>query len=231
LPLQARPGSRRRRAAGRSGGGPSRDRSVRSARGASSAGDVAPDCAEPRHPGLGESTARRAFPPDRSSSSGGRAAVSSARFRDGRWPRSLPGAEASAAWAWRRRPTRRSGGEPLASLGPTTSEHATTALGRHSSHEAVLPLAGALLGLIGPLHGCVPFLVQRSRDGPSNTRTAGVSPACARIRMAHLALGRILPMPLDRVKHTGRSAGDRPAKWPRHGGSLRFVALPFRPLL
>ncbi len=52
---------------------------------------------------------------------------------------------------------RRSGGQPLAPLGSTTSEHATTTLGRHPSHEAMLALARALLGLIRPLHGCVPF--------------------------------------------------------------------------
>jgi hypothetical protein len=54
-------------------------------------------------------------------------------------------------------PNRRSDSEPLAPLGPTTSEHAATALGGHAGHEAMLALTRALLGLIRPLHGCVPF--------------------------------------------------------------------------
>ena len=155
--LPARPGWRRPRPAARSAGGPSRDRSVRSARGAGSAGDVALDCAERRLRAFGESTARRASRPGRSSASGGPAAGSIARCRDGRSPRSPPGAEASAARARPSWPLRRSDGEPLAPLGPTTSEHAATALRGHPGHEAMLALARALLGLIRPLHRCVPF--------------------------------------------------------------------------
>ena len=75
------------------------------------------------------------------------------------------------------RARRPSGAEPLASLGSTTSEHAPTTLCRHARHEAVLALPRALLGLVRPLHGCVPFPRSTSRSGPS-TRTAGVPPAC-----------------------------------------------------
>ncbi len=64
---------------------------------------------------------------------------------------------------------RRSDGEPLAPLGPATGEHAPTALRRHPGHEAMLALARALLGLIRPLHECVPFLVQYGASGPSHT--------------------------------------------------------------
>jgi hypothetical protein len=163
--LPALPGPHRRRPAARSAGGPSRGRSVRCARGASSADDVALDFVERRLRAFGVSTGRRATPPGRSSSSGGPASRSSARFRDGRLPRSPRGAEASAAQPRNRRDDRRSDGEPLAPLGSSTSEHAASALRRHARHEAVLALPRALLGLIRPLHGCVPFLVQRSRFG------------------------------------------------------------------
>lgn len=168
--LPTLPGWRRRRPAARSAGRPIRDRSVRSARGARSAGDVVPDCAERRLRAFGESTARRASRPVRSSASGGPAAGSIARYRDGRSPRSPPGAEASAARAWVRGGCRRSDGQPLAPLGPTTSEHAATCLRGHAGHEAMLALSRALLWLIRPLHRCVRFLVvQRLRFGPSTT--------------------------------------------------------------
>ena len=88
--------------------------------------------------------------------------------------------------------TRTSGAEPLAPLGATTSEHAPTALRGHAGHEAVLALPRALLGLIGPLHGCVPFLVGDLAFRTTNTRTAGVPPACARSRGGPFALGGIL---------------------------------------
>lgn len=103
-------------------------------------------------------TARRASRPDRSSASGGPGAVSSARYRDGRWPRSPRGAAESAARARSFGAPRRSDGQPLAPLGSTTSEHAPTRLRSHAGHEAMLALARALLGLICPLrHGCVPL--------------------------------------------------------------------------
>ena len=83
----------------------------------------------------------------------------------------------------------RSDGEPLAPLGSTTSEHAPTALRSHPGHEAVLALARALLGLIGPLrHGCVPFPRSTFAFRASHTRTAGVPPACAHEEVARLAL-------------------------------------------
>ena len=135
--------------------------------------------------------------PDRSSPSGGPAAGSSARCHDGRCSRSPRGASASAARA-RLRALRRSGGEPLSPLRPTTSEHAPTALCGHAGHEAVLALPRPLLGLIGPLHRCVPFLVQRSRSGPfTHERLAFRQPARAEL-WARLALVR------DSTVGTGR---------------------------
>jgi hypothetical protein len=72
-----------------------------------------------------------------------------------------------------------SGGQPLAPLGPTTSEHAATALRSHAGHEAMLALARALLGLIRPLHECVPFPRSAFAFRVHHIRTAGVPPACA----------------------------------------------------
>ena len=54
-----------------------------------------------------------------------------------------------------------SGGQPLASLCASSGKHVPTALRSHAGAEAVFPLPGALLGLVGPLHRCVPVLVQR----------------------------------------------------------------------
>jgi hypothetical protein len=177
--LPALPGPHRRRPAARSAGGPSRGRSVRCARGASSADDVALDFVERRLRAFGVSTGRRATPPGRSSSSGGPASRSSARFRDGRLPRSPRGAEASAAQPRNRRDDRRSDGEPLAPLGSSTSEHAASALRRHARHEAVLALARALLGLIRPLHGlrAVPRSTFTIRGHQTHERLAYRQPA------------------------------------------------------
>lgn len=126
---------------------------------------------------------------DPSSTTEGRGAGSSAlcpRVRASRTPR---GAGASAARARLRAPWR-SGAESLPSLCPTTSEHAPTTLRCHPGHEAVLALPRALLGLVGPLHRCVPFLVQRSRSRPfTHERLAFSQPARVEL-VARLALVR-----------------------------------------
>ena len=124
-----------------------------------------------------------------------------------------------------------SDGQPLASLCPSTSEHATATLGGHASHEAMLALASALLGLIGPLHGSVPV----PRSSPSamrgpDTQTAGLSPASTRSvkRLAHFALPAILPMlhggcqtsagaPPRRESLPADSRGCYIGRTPRHG--------------
>ncbi len=174
------PGWPRRRVVARSGGGPIRGQFARSFREGGSAGGVALDFAGRPRRSFGVSTDRCASRLDRSSSSGEPGSGSSAQFRDDRSPRSPPGAEASAAQARSRRLWRRSDGESLAPLGSTTSEHAASALRRHSGHEAMLALARALLGLIRPLrHGCVPFPRSTFTVRAINARTAGVSPACA----------------------------------------------------
>jgi hypothetical protein len=92
--------------------------------------------------------------------------VSRGPGRGVRWPRSPRGAGSSAARARPRAASRRSGREPLAPLGSTTSEHAPTALRSHAGHEAVLALARALLGLIRPLHRCVPVPRSAQRSWP-----------------------------------------------------------------
>jgi hypothetical protein len=53
----------------------------------------------------------------------------------------------------------------------------------------VFPLPGALLGLVGPLHECVPVLVQRRRFGSITQERLASSPAsrewpCAAARLA-----------------------------------------------
>ena len=207
-PLPAPPGSRRRLPAARSRAGPIRDRFVRSAREAGFAVDAALDFAERRRRASGVSTDRRASRPDRSSSSGGRGSGSSAQSRDGRSPRTPRGAEASAAQARPSRPGRRSDGESLAPLGSTTSEHAPSALRSHAGHEAMLALARALLGLIRPLHECVPFPRSTFAFRAINTRTAGVPPACAHEYGWPVPLWlAILPTRWGTVKQDARSTG------------------------
>ena len=99
----------------------------------------------------------------------------------------------------------RSGGQLLAPLGSTTSEHAASTLRSHAGHEAMLALARALLGLIRPLrHECVPFPRSTFAFRSRHTRTAGVPPACARDSLARLAWCRILPARCGRVKPPGR---------------------------
>jgi hypothetical protein len=120
-----------------------------------------------------------------------------------RWPRSPRGAGASAARARFRAPWRRSGREPLPPLGPTTSEHTPTAPRSHAGHEAVLALPRALLGLIRPLHRCVPVPRSAVAFRAHHTRMAGVPPACAHeYRSARLAGGDSSRGPRDGSNQT-----------------------------
>jgi hypothetical protein len=180
------------------------------------------------------SRARSASPPDRSSALGGRGSVSNARCPDGQWLRSRPGAGASAAQASTRSPVRRSGAELRAPLGPTTSEHAASALRGHPGSEAMLALPRALLGLIRPLHGCVP--VPRScvhdADRQTHERLAFRQPCvCERVTRlalrAILVVGRCLGQTRGRPRHDPddrRSpAGPRPARRSRTTGSERWL--------
>ena len=94
-----------------------------------------------------------------------------------------------------------SGGQPLAPLGSTTSEHAPSTLRSHAGHEAMLALARALLGLIRPLrHACVPFLVQRSRFRPFTHEGLAFCQPARTNSLARLAWWRILPAAWGRVK-------------------------------
>ena len=83
-----------------------------------------------------------------------------------------------------------SGAELLAPLRPTTGKHAPTTLRSHASAEAVFPLPGALLGLVGPLHEWVLVLVQRRRFGSITQQRLASSPASrdGREHAARLAL-------------------------------------------
>src|SRR5688572_32853499 len=88
---------------------------------------------------------------------------------------------------------RRSGRELLPSLGPTTSEHATSALRGHTGHEAMLALARALLGLIRPLrHCCVPFLVQLSRFGRQTHERLAFRQPARTISVGPIRSGRMI---------------------------------------
>jgi hypothetical protein len=143
--------------------------------------------------------------------------VSSVRCRDGRSLRSPRGAGGSAARARGDRSPRRSDGEPLAPLGSTTSEHAPTALRSHPGHEAMLTLARALLGLIGPLrHGCVPFPRSMIAFGALHTRTAGVSPACAYDFRWPISLIRDSTVPRGGRSNVARGQGGAPDATPSH---------------
>jgi hypothetical protein len=82
-----------------------------------------------------------------------------------------------------------SGAQLLAPLRPTTGKHAATTLRSHASAEAMFPLPGALLGLVGPLHECVPVLVQRRRFRSITQERLASSPAsrdgpCGAARLA-----------------------------------------------
>ncbi len=189
MPRAAPRGSRSPPPAGRSAAGPSLMRSSRAARESARAAGGVPDCAgRPRRafggaqpdPGLRPSGAQRSQhqQPGRA---GRPMAPESIEVRLA--PKHREGRHAYA-------PSFASGGEPLAPLRPSAGKHAPTALRSHAGAEAVFPLPGALLGLVGPLHRCVPVLVQRrascevpetherlalspaSRDGPSPARLA-----------------------------------------------------------
>jgi hypothetical protein len=181
------------------------------ARGAGPAADASPDCAGPRHRAFAGCSARSSSSTRRSASIAGPGADWSEPSRGGRSHRSPPCAEASQAAA--RRVLGASGAELFAPLRPTTGKHAATTLRSHASAEAVFPLPGALLGLVGPHHECVPVLVQRrrsrsitqerlasspaSRDGPV-MRPVSLCPAILATRRSQCQTSRALPPPLRR---------------------------------
>ena len=145
------------------------------ARGAGHAADASPDCAGRRRQAFAECSARPSSPTRRSASIAGPGADWTEPSRCGRSRRSPPCAEASQAAA--PRVLGASGAELLAPLRPATGKHAATTLRSHASAEAVFPLPGALLGLVGPLHECVPVLVQRRRCRSITQERLASSPA------------------------------------------------------
>jgi hypothetical protein len=145
------------------------------ARGAGRAADASPDCAGPRRRAIAGCSARPSSSTLGSASIAGPGADWSEPSRGDRLRRSPPCAEASQGAALGS--SSRSGAELLAPLRPTTGKHATTTLRSHASAEAVFPLPGALLGLVGPLHECVPVLVQRRRFGSITQERLASSPA------------------------------------------------------
>ena len=145
------------------------------ARGAGHAADASPDCAGRRRQAFAECSARSSSSTPRSASIAGPKAGWSERSRCGQSRRSPPCAGASRAAA--PRVLGASGAELLAPLRPATGKHAATTLRSHASAEAVFPLPGALLGLVGPLHECVPVLVQRRRYGSITQEWLASSPA------------------------------------------------------
>lgn len=144
----------------------------RAARGPVRAVDAVPGFAGPNLRACAGCSARSASPTDPSATTAGRGADPSAPSLDERGRRSPPCAESSGAAASLRLVS--SDAELLAPLRSAAGKHSTTTLRSHAGAEAVFPLPGALLGLVGPLHRCVPVLVQRRRSGSANTRTAGV---------------------------------------------------------
>ncbi len=155
----------------RSTAGPNPIPSPRAARGPVRAADAVPGSAGPSLPARGGCSARSASPIYPSASTAGRGACASALCPDGRGRQSPP-----CAGSWGLAAPLRvvsSDAELLAPFRAASGKHSTTALRRHAGAEAVFPLPGALLGLVGPLHRCVPVLVQGRRSGSANTRTAG----------------------------------------------------------
>lgn len=157
----------------RSGAGPSLRRCSPPVREAAPspahAAGVVPDCAVRPRPASGECSSRSASPAGRSAAIAGPEAGSSGPIRRARWPRSPPCDVVSKRLA--PRASSASGGEPLASLGASAGEHAATCLRSHAGSEAVFPLPGALLGLVGPLHRGVrrPRSAAASSDWSGNT--------------------------------------------------------------
>lgn len=145
------------------------------ARGAGRAADASPDCAGPRHRATAECSVRSSSSIPRSALIAGPGADWSEPSRGDRSRRSPPCAEASQGAAPRILVA--SGAELLAPLRPTTGKHASTTLRSHASAEAVFPLPGALLGLVGPLHECVLVLVQRRRSESITQEWLASSPA------------------------------------------------------
>jgi hypothetical protein len=145
------------------------------ARGAGRAAVASPDGAGQRRRAFAGCSARSSSSTPRSASIAGPGADWSEPSRGDRLRRSPPCAEASQGAALGS--SSRSGAELLAPLRPTTGKHAATTLRSHASAEAVFPLPGALLGLVGPLHECVPVLVQRRRSGSITQEWLASSPA------------------------------------------------------
>ena len=171
----------------RSGAGPGPLPWRSAARGAGRAADASPDCAGPRHRAFAVCSARSSSSTPWSASIAAPGGDWSEPSPGDRSPRSPPCAEASQGAA--PRVLGASGAELLAPLRPTTGKHAATTLRSHASAEAVFPLPGALLGLVGPLHECVPVLVQRRRCGSITQERLASSPAsrewpCAVARLA-----------------------------------------------
>jgi len=155
----------------RSAAGPNPILSPRAARGPMRAADAVPGSAGPSLPAPGGCSARSASRTYPSAMTAGRGACLTAPGPDRPRRRSLPCAESWGLAA----PLRLvpSDAEFLAPFRTAAGKHSTTALRRHAGAEAMFPLPGALLGLVGPLHRCVPVLVQGRRSGSVNTRTAG----------------------------------------------------------
>ncbi len=207
MPLAAPPGWLPRPPASRSGAGPSPIPLRRAADGQCHAADASPGSAEPSRPGCAVCSVRSASSALPFAASAEPAAVRSGPFRGARGHRSPPCAEAWEAAA-RGVPRRPSDAELLAPLCPATGKHAPTTLRSHASAEAVFPLPGALLGLVGPLHESVPVLVQRRRIGPTNTRTAGV---IASLTRGHHGAARLACLGILATRRRGCQTSGRPA--------------------
>jgi len=175
MPRAAPPGWRSPPPVARSGAGPSPNPCCRSVGGPLPAAGVALDFAGPSRRACAACSARFSSPASRSAATAVRGAGRSEPIRRARVRRSPPCAGAWAAAA--RRSSSPSGAELLAPLRAATGKHATTTLRSHAGAEAVFPLPGALLGLVGPLHGRVPVLVQRQRFGSQTHERLASSPA------------------------------------------------------
>ncbi len=195
MPRGALRGSPSPRPLARSTARPNQIPSPRAARGPVPATDAVPGFAGPSHRARVRCSARSASPTDPSATIAGQGAGPSAPSPGGRGRRSPPCAESSVAAAPLRLVS--SDAELLSPLRSAPGKHSTTALRSHAGAEAMFPLPGALLGLVGPLHRCVPVLVQRRRSGSANIRTAGVvrqPHAIAELARPVSLCPRILPM-------------------------------------
>ena len=171
------PASRRAQVArsGRSRGPPARGRAGRasSRADAASRGSAPPRCRRPsaRRSRAGAPRRRRA------GTSRGRESASTRTYHVDRRCRS-PASERGGGGAARLlRPSTppASGGEPFPALGAAALEDRAAGAGRHARTEAVLALATAYVGLVGPLH-----------DKVSNTKTAAGRAAARQYRQGSL---------------------------------------------